>query len=489
MSNPANIKLNVLNDLSFGFVDAESEEDLNIKFLKTTDFEEFLKPEISLVLGSKGAGKSALFKLLTKFDFIARKLANGALNEVTIVEATGFNDVSEIDTESILELQKNPDFDYAKLWRLYFAVKLAKKLAAQGVKTKGAAAILLKDLKAEKDFRLLPLLTSVWEKIIGRAPKKVTFPIFGELQIGSKTVDVSAAEVLTELNSELASRNQKAWLVFDRIDELFAGRPEERKRAISSLLVECKNCQDKYSHIRFKVLLRTDIWAQLEFINKTHYSDKTIKIAWSENDLAAMLVKRVLANANVRGYFADLLGSFVRKDVEGMSEAEVDEIFYSIFEGQIYKGPKEAKTLSWMIERSTDGTGCVYPRELIMYAQISKQKQSSSGPGGGALIEGASIRDAYYEVSEARCNNYLAEFPWYSQHFKKFSGATKTEFSRDELLAMFDGLGLEAEEAIKDLATNVGVLKPVRGSVHTAETFQIPKLYVYGLGITIRGRP
>ena len=80
-----NDKFELLNALEFGSVDSESEEDLDAKFIRTEDFNSFLKPRNALILGAKGSGKSALFQMFAKYEDSARKLANIRKADVMIV--------------------------------------------------------------------------------------------------------------------------------------------------------------------------------------------------------------------------------------------------------------------------------------------------------------------------------------------------------------------------------------------------------------------
>lgn len=83
-------KKELLSKLEFGSVDSESESDLDRKFIKTKDFEQFINPQKSLVLGAKGSGKSALFQMFSKYEQVAKKLA-GLDRKIIIVTGTGFN--------------------------------------------------------------------------------------------------------------------------------------------------------------------------------------------------------------------------------------------------------------------------------------------------------------------------------------------------------------------------------------------------------------
>jgi hypothetical protein len=78
MTTPAE----ALDALDFGRVDAESEPDLDRRFLRTGDFDKFLQPRYSLIVGAKGSGKSALFEMFTDHLPSARKLAGAAMSRV-----------------------------------------------------------------------------------------------------------------------------------------------------------------------------------------------------------------------------------------------------------------------------------------------------------------------------------------------------------------------------------------------------------------------
>jgi len=482
------LALKALQSLDFGSVDAESEKDLNHKFLRTEDFNDFLKDKTTLVVGAKGSGKSAIFELLTKYESTARDWSSGRLDDVFIVEGSGFRDATEIDTDTIEEFRNRDGFGYSKLWKLYFSVKLARKLYASGVRSKGASSKFLKTIGDASDYRILPILRNLWGSLVGRVPKVVKIPFLGEISIGYKWGEVSPSDVLYDLNDLLGKRQSQAWIVLDKIDEIFPMDAAARNEALSHLMQTCMECQSTYKNIKFRVFLRSDIWASLSFTNKTHLSDKTLNLRWDRDRLRSLLLKRALVNDDVLEYCKNKLQDCKDFDVDTMRVETQEAVFYTIFDSQIYKGANEATSLGWMIERATDSLGGVYPREMIMYGNISSERQVI--PRHDCLIEGASIRDAYYEVSRLRCENYLAEFPAFNGHFEAFSGKTTSQFSRDELVSMFKGLEPRFEAAVRELSTNVGLLRPLDGkSYATAERFQIPRLYVAGLGIVTRGRP
>lgn len=247
----------------------------------------------------------------------------------------------------------------------------------------------------------------------------------------------------------------------------------------------------RFSNIQLRVFLRTDIWSDLNFTNKSHLSDKTVRLDWDKNRLLKLINKRIVTVPESKEYINNSLEDDIDlQDIESHDEDTQENIFYSVFDEQVYSGPREADLFDWMIERITDGLGGVYPRELISFCNEAKDLQLQDGPSSdNILIDGLSVRDAYYIVSRQRVDTYLSEFPELNDHFNKFDGKTKSTFSRSELKNMFSNLNLEGGEAIERMY-DVGFLKPKqKNAKHLADEFEIPRLYRDGIGLVIRGRP
>ena len=75
-------KIELLDALEFGSVDSESEKNLDSKFIKIKDFNDFINPQKALILGAKGSRKSALFQMFSKYENSARELAHLEEKEV-----------------------------------------------------------------------------------------------------------------------------------------------------------------------------------------------------------------------------------------------------------------------------------------------------------------------------------------------------------------------------------------------------------------------
>ena len=124
-------KGNILDELKFGAVDSESETNLDKIFVQTQNFNEFLNPNTALLLGCKGAGKSALYRLFTTFEASAREMADHSLNDTYIVAGTGFKDLPEMDDMQLLNSIDAKDISPEAAWKIYIAYKIVHGLYKQ----------------------------------------------------------------------------------------------------------------------------------------------------------------------------------------------------------------------------------------------------------------------------------------------------------------------------------------------------------------------
>lgn len=476
----------LLEKLDFGRVDAESETDLDRRFVRTADFETFIRPDTQLVLGAKGTGKSAIFDLFARFETTARAEAGEQIQDVILATGTGLGDLHEVATGDLEELR--PEDDYAKLWRLYIGIKAAFAVKDLAVGSRGAVSQVLKSAGEIPDRRIGPLLGRLWRAIVaGDAPGQIGVAgvSIGDFERGR--VDVT--QVLNDANGLLEKAGRRAWILFDKVDELHPGRPSERKRALEGLIAEAMRVRRTFPRIEPRIFLRTDIWKDLDFTNKTHLVDRQVELSWSGLQLARILVKGAMTHPDVAAYVAQRVPA-AEGGADRLEDDDLQRALVTLLPDKAYPGEREADILDWMYARVTDARGTAFPRETILLGNRSRDRQKALGDTGEAstsLIGREAIRDGFTQVSALRCDTYLAEFPWLREHFARFAGKTQAEFSRDEVVSMMEGLAPEGSEMLTALY-EVGLLRPIDGHATNASRFEVPRLYRQGLGLVIRGR-
>ncbi|MCR5440450.1 MAG: hypothetical protein K6F01_13640 [Selenomonas sp.] len=481
-------KIKLIESIDFGNVDAESDNELERKFVKTSDFFELKNHKISLILGAKGSGKSALFKILSNIDDnLKKELFSG--NEPIIVTGTGFKDISEISTDDIEKIINN-NVNYEKLWELYIAFKIANKLG--NLQWFGDDGKELNKYYHQSgfltDYRILPILKGLYSTFIGGEQDQFKVSYKGvQLEVkndGDKSIDI--IDLLMDINNILEQENKDCWILFDKIDELYADDYKKRKECIESLFRVYLNFISRFPRIKFKIFLRTDIWSTLNLVNKSHISDKIIDLKWNEYDLLLLLMKRILQSNKICRYITRNTGL---KKQSMLEKNNIEDVFYQIFPRQAYSGRKEAKLIQWMLSRIEDGLGGKYPREFINFGiEAKKFGLEEDEYDGSSLFSPASIKNAYISVSKIKCDTYLSEFPDLKEHFMRFQGQITYKYTRDSLAQLMNGLSPNKDEMIRQLY-EAGVLKPIGNkTLFSANNFEIPKLFRQGLQLQLKGR-
>lgn len=479
-------KRELIEKLNFGSVDSESESDLDKKFIQTSDFKKFVQPNTALILGAKGSGKSALFQMFAKYEEKAKAIAGLRDGSTIIVTGIGFKDIKELSTDDFNKLLATDGVNFDQIWELYIAIKIAIQLGVLGYRSGENLCELYKQAGIIQDFRIFSIIKSFFSLIVGTAPSGLDIDIKGiKIKIGGKR-SIDTQDVLLEIHELLVDEKINCWLLFDKIDELFSDNYDKRKACIESLFRTYLTFVHRFPRIKFKIFLRNDIWSTLDFVNKSHISDKYVDLKWDHNSLLELVIKRIVLESDIKCYICQETGL---DESEFTLSSNLEKVFYSIFARQIYKGKREAEVARWVIARITDGLGGTYPREFINIGNYSRDNQlRDKALEDDCLISGKSIKMAFLDVSLVKCNTYLSEFPTLRNHFERFRGKNTAKYNRDELIALMDGLVPSGEEMIREIY-ETGILEPQKIRSSSAIEFEIPKLYRTGLGLTLRGRP
>lgn len=485
-------KENLLKELNFGAVDSESEVNLDKIFVQTQNFTEFLNPSIALLLGSKGAGKSALYRLFTTFEASARKMAEHSLDDTYIVAGTGFKDLPEMDDMQLLNSIDAKEISPEAAWKIYIAYKIIHGLYKQHTIVCGKKCRrVLQKSNAMRDYRISAIINRLFERFVGEPPQ-INQIDFKDVSISiGKNSKVSVYDLLGEIDTYLGNNGKTVWILLDKIDELFPSKTETRKECIEGLFLAYIDFVSRYKNIKLKIFLRTDIWNTLSFVNKSHLTDKTTTIRWDGEALKALLIKRALYNPNIKDFLVNSQGLSV-----GESAEEVSKCFDVLFPERVYPGTREAKTMAWIIERSKDGLDGVYPREIINFANYAVKEEIANADelhqeytGQKSLLSGSSIRNAFAFVSQTKVQSYLSEFVNLSKHFERFMGQQTAEYSQAELIELMSGLNPSGEDMIRQLH-ETGVIAYSSGQILTKDSkIIVPRLFRNGLGIVTMGRP
>ena len=496
----------LLEFLDLGSSIAELDNLLNTARVETSAFSDLLHDKVDLIPGTKGSGKSALFRIFT--DFLPESL----LRSRKVVVAHGVqrhgDDVFHAFKDEFEQLSEE---DFVSFWCIYLT-SLAHEQFVKGEIyrefLKGAEEEInqfrracerarIPEIKAKKSFRDILAWTlnvlKIWKpRLTYKLPEEageVNLDLFRNIVSEQKSEPKKAADpapryisdVKERLEAILEKTNLSIWLMIDRLDEVFPRRTELETKALRGLLRSLRLFSTDL--IRIKIFLRDDMLGQVVsgpegFTALTHLTARQADtLGWSEEQILTMLTKRLFADDNLANYLK------VDKERLGASQAYRTECFYKVFPPTVHSGAKQSDTLHWIYTRTADGRGVVTPRDvldLVARAKQCQQDEFNAALAGESswLIGPKAILHGLEELSKRKRDTYLkAEFPHLWVHIEKFEGG-KTEYDASRLKKL---LGDGWEKIVGDLVS-LGILGE-RGKGRDV-TYWFPYLYRRGLSLT-----
>jgi hypothetical protein len=478
-------KTDVLRSMSFGARIAEEEgDDLRSYFVKTDQWRRLFSGEVDVVYGPKGSGKSAIYSLLL-----------GSTKELLMRRIVPIPAENPRGTPAFKDLTTDPpagEEQFRDLWKLYFLCLIAGYLRHAKIETSESAEA----IKVLEDAGLLPAQYSLQRLL------KTSLDYLRHLQVeGSVKIDpatgspeisgkvmmrepgiadrkagfTSVDDLLRLCDASLRDNNIKIWLVLDRLDVAFAETSELENNALRALFRAYLDLAN-FPQIALKIFLRSDIWNRLTtsgFREASHIT-KTINISWTPDSLMNLVIRRILHNDKVRGFYS------VESEEILASTSRQKELFYRIFPNQVDVGEKRLPTFEWMLSRTADGTKETAPRELIHLLSAGRDVQLRTQEVGGTeppvenLFDRSALKAALPQVSKARLQQTLyAEFPQLRQFLQKLDGE-KTQ-QNPKSLAKIWKLGEKEVVEIADRLTDVGFFEK-RGQ-KADPSFWVPFLY------------
>jgi hypothetical protein len=481
----------ILQQFELGNPVAEFDQGLSHYFVATDAFNRLIRGQVDMITGGKGTGKTAIYQYLQQCQHTRSELRN-----IHIV--AGINPSGEPLFRRFGEEEKLSEGQYVTIWKLYFLSLIANWVIKNHPKPSTARIIELESLLSKMGLlsndgsagsvfpRLMAWLRDqVRTKAVGVdiSFNEFGFPIyspkveFSQAQPRtpekSDEVSISHREAFNLLQAVVIERNIIVWVIMDRLDESFIGRPDIEIPALRALIRSFMDLAE-YSHLRIKLFVRTDLFRKITqggFVNLTHVNARKTDIVWDDEDLMALLCQRIRSNH-------ELLRTV------GLNRASNHQLFRTFFAEKMDPNRSQL-TWKWMLSQIRDGNGIKAPRNLIdlfilsQEEQLRKERRSSREfMTGVPLVESDSIKNAAVRLSTLRLEDtLLAE---YAQDVKVLINAfrnSKAEHNDDSLARMFH-VDIEQARLYARALMDIGFFE------YVGETYKIPFLYRASLNIT-----
>jgi len=468
---------------SQGRAERESADTFKKTFYPVAEHSRALDPDVVLVIGERGSGKSELFRAVVKEGLLP-----------AIIRAAGSSRLAKLDPGRIAWLAGHPldrDFpDHAGLRR--FLSEHAD------------------DSEAAMELWFAYLVRVLGPEISGdRFGQSGFFDRPGgdvEAVVGTfRSLRSASLLALDELDRRLEVEDRWVFVSYDELDILGAYDWSAMARSIEGLVSFWANYSRRWARIRAKIFLRTDLFrrhTQVLGADLIRLAANRAEIFWSDRNLYAMLVKRIAnaspelqehcASSRIRFESDDLLGLVPKLDRAEEARPLMERMAGAYMGANIKKG----RTFAWLLSHVRDGNGHAMPRALVrLIEEAAVQEQLRPRATYGRLLDPRSIRRALDKVSQEHVlvvNSH--ELPWLPGVAERLRGESVPMLRRDadRLLGnRWTGTWgrvpevrppVENSHALVDYLVEIGVFR-----VRTKDRLDVPDLFLAGLGLRRKG--
>lgn len=456
-------KATVLASLDFAGETAENQalEDLHRTFLSTADVDRALSLNTVVVIGRKGTGKTAVFRRLAEEPTAIAVTSPSGLN-------THQSWTPDADVYTELEVMlRNLDLEWRQVWPA------------------------LVGLAVNQDLQNLPQPHWVPEPIgtpaAGGAYLKTDLLRDANSIFSHPQASLLVGEWLRRIDNSL---HEDRVLLFDALDTGFGNTEKDRKRrnaGVAGLLTAVAEQGPQLHHLKFKVLLRDDIWREVKVPNKSHLNAQSAHLKWSnKTDYLRIAIKQAWRSEPFRRLVAIRLNK-PDFDLETRVEYWPEEFVRSawvVLVGERVAGGRTTYTDNWVWSRLGDANHDHAPRTLaqIMTAAVDLERGYEAGNSyPRSIIRPRALVESLDHVSESALDALQRdEFPELEPLLVRLREVGSTPFDAEQLQSTSDDL--------VRFAVEIGLLEEMPGAGDKLDRFRVPELYRKALNMSRMGQ-
>ncbi len=444
-------------------------------FQRTEDFPKFLNNRTWLIRGAKGTGKSILFRLFVEQPDKARELTSTDidLTNCQFVAAHGETRLgnSILSSENLASYEQQVGEDsWAIFWLNYAILQLC-------VSCPELSSLALGDELARLSTENHLTQVSIISWLVRRTQSSQAIP--------------QASDELKRIDRWLNEKSKSVWLLYDELDAGFgfgAGGYARRRRAIDALLAWWLESGTSLKRIVPKIFLREDIWNQLNFTNKGHYTGKSLRLSWDEADLWRLVLRQALLSSSSLSRALEQEFGVTVDRLETLELGQLRRSLYPLWGERMGRG-KKAFTYNWVRTRIADSNENCFPRSLILLleAAVQNEKNFSTEYSSDIVLRPRGLIDAFPYVSEQRVDEVRNEYPELEKALVGLRDE-RSPIDENKLSDVWKVSDSESSSWIKEMV-DAGILKErSRPKDPPPRVYAVAELYLYGLKMVRKGQ-
>lgn len=357
---------------------------------------EALNPDVSLVIGNRGMGKT-FWSLVLRDEGLRRALSKrlkntslGKLHNATV--RFGFSDAE----------------------------------GAQGGVSRASIEQISKKVPPE----------AIWRAVIVRdLAELIKYPIptgFKDLVAWVRDNPDQQKQIFRDADVALSERGQYVIFLFDQLDQL--ATDWNRIQQLTQGLLKMALALKSYKSLKIKIFMRPDQAEQKElfrFPDASKILGGSRKLAWRTSDLYGLFFFRLWQSVGAAAAIKSLSrGSGIRLSeihpVLVVPEQLVTEpavqgwLFDKIAGPMMGGGTKRGRPFTWIPMHLADARGEISPRTFLKVMKIAADSNEKSKPA--SAIDFAGILEGVREASTDRLSELEEDYPWISTALKPLKG-------------------------------------------------------------------
>ncbi|HHQ4557723.1 P-loop ATPase, Sll1717 family [Aeromonas hydrophila] len=295
--------LDILPTIDLGNMDGHRDTLIEHVFIVTKSMRVFKQDRHSIIVGSFGSGKSAVFNLLKNNSDIFNEYQNDLV--VSIDEQIQFDQL-KADTE-ILFPGLSEKLSFQLLWKFQICRRICEELSLcpnfgnVSDDEKYIAEFLSRTGGLGGHLSIISRLKELFERVSFKVKAKLaSIPVDVEVAKDSSKiihrVEINLDQVIEKIINTINSRGyRKATVIIDKLDKFVAGEEYKTQKIYIESLLQVEDDLYDHENIGFKIFIRSDLYDRLDFsaLGPDKAGDNTLRLHWSTHEIQSFVAKRL----------------------------------------------------------------------------------------------------------------------------------------------------------------------------------------------------
>lgn len=305
---PFNTEL--VGQFQFGDPDGKNDDVLVHSAFLVRGAREFLGGNKAIVLGERGSGKSALFKLIAEGKFKFAEPTDKQLKHlvVAIDDEMHYLSVANVVEERFQDRAGKSAGKYMFLWEIFLLATVIRALQDAysedlEIRTLQEEFSTVLGVSTDKKLGLADIFTrfkySVGTKFDQNGAFTPSFsvePAKPDMRHARHVTDHEISQFRERVRKAIRAKKRIVHILVDRVDDFVTDQAYEEQKKNVQALVDCVQTY-RYPELKLKVFLRADMFAKLNFERgMDKVAHQVVRLEWSADDIVAFVARRLLYN-------------------------------------------------------------------------------------------------------------------------------------------------------------------------------------------------